>query len=249
MGRAPCRWEERDRREAATTRRTRHRRPADGVFFPERIAERLFPADDALRAACRWAIDSAEYRVARIISPFSGENSRLVRQRGLFTKLSLWQPLEDWIRDYFSDGSGGKHRSNERILLKIVIPECERPHALSYLRRRISIILRCSLTLRALHAFRTERSDVTIFAMVLVNFSAMLHTSDAHALAGIVNDVDHAPITHPKAPLILIAFQFFCILPVGDCRPGRKSCGQRGLKSASSSASSSFCADSSISRS
>jgi hypothetical protein len=105
-----------------------------GSLFPERIAEQLFPVDEATRAACRWAIDSAECDVARIISPLSGENRRLISQRGLFTKLIRWQSLEEWIGGYFINGSSGK-RSDERILLKIEIPgsEYERQNALKHL--------------------------------------------------------------------------------------------------------------------
>jgi hypothetical protein len=105
---------------------------ATGSFLPERIAERLFPADDRIRHACTWAIDSAECDVARIISPLSGENRRLISQRGMFTKLALWMPLEQWVGEHFS-GEPGKHASDERILLKIEIPEPEQQNALRHL--------------------------------------------------------------------------------------------------------------------
>ena len=38
--------------------------------------------------------------------------------------------------------------------------------------------------------------------------------SDAHALGGIVDNIDHAPIAHPKAPLIFVALEF-----LASCRP------------------------------
>jgi hypothetical protein len=107
--------------------------PSMGHFLPERIAEQLFPADAEIRAKCRWAFDCAECDVAQIISPLSGENRRLISQRGLFTKMSRWQPLEDWVAEYFSEPPGGKHCDNERILLKVEIPESEREIALQHL--------------------------------------------------------------------------------------------------------------------
>jgi hypothetical protein len=106
--------------------------PATGDFFPERIAELLFSCDEEIRAACRGAIDSAETDVARIVSPLSGENRRLIGQRGLFTKLGLWMALEEWVGQYFS-GKAPKHRTDERVLLKIEIPESEQQTALNHL--------------------------------------------------------------------------------------------------------------------
>jgi len=36
----------------------------------------------------------------------------------------------------------------------------------------------------------------------------MAHTRDAHALGGIVDDIDHAPITDAKARLEFLHFEF-----------------------------------------
>lgn len=37
----------------------------------------------------------------------------------------------------------------------------------------------------------------------------MPHASDAHSLGRIVDNIDHAPIAHPKTPLIFVAPEFF----------------------------------------
>jgi len=75
----------------------------------------------------------------------------------------------------------------------------------------------------------------------------MLHTSDAHAPGGIVDDIDHAPITHPKAPLIFVALQLF-----GSRRSGivgqREKLAFNAVKKRIVK-SNSFCADRLISRS
>src|SRR5260370_39255189 len=44
--------------------------------------------------------------------------------------------------------------------------------------------------------------------------------SDAHALGGIVDNIDHAPIAHPKAPLIFVALEF--LHPAGRGSSARK---------------------------
>jgi hypothetical protein len=129
---------------------------AAGSFLPERIAELLFPADDRIRNACRFAVDSAEYDAARIISPLSGENRRLISQRGIFTKLALWMPVEEWVGEHFSGGSG-KYASDERILLKIEIPETERQNALRQLEAANINHLSLFPDLEAPHSTRTER--------------------------------------------------------------------------------------------
>jgi FRG domain-containing protein len=103
-----------------------------GLGMIERIAERLFPADPDTFCKCKEAVDAAELVVPRVISPLSGENSRLISQRGLFTK--HYSPLEDMVAKLFvDDQAGAKYFSHEPILLKINIPNSERDRALRWL--------------------------------------------------------------------------------------------------------------------
>jgi hypothetical protein len=100
--------------------------PEEGLSLAERIAEQLFQADVSIYAACREAVLRAELKVPRVISPLSGENRRLVNQRGLFTKLSQPRSLEDWVVDYFKNEAANGRPSNEPILLKIDLPNAEK---------------------------------------------------------------------------------------------------------------------------
>lgn len=103
-----------------------------GLGMIERIAERLFPADPDTFCKCKEAVDAAEIRVPRVISPLSGENRRLVSQRGLFTK--HYCPLEESITELFAeDRTTGKYFGDEAILLKINIPNSQRDRALRWL--------------------------------------------------------------------------------------------------------------------
>jgi hypothetical protein len=94
----------------------------------ERIVERLIPADLQRFSMVTEAMDAAEHEVPRIISPLSGENPRLVNQRGLFTKFTGSVSLEQWVRGYdFGEGNGGPNSLDQEVLLKINIPgeQCE----------------------------------------------------------------------------------------------------------------------------
>jgi hypothetical protein len=99
---------------------------SDGQGFPERVVERLYPVDSDTYMECCLAVGEAELKVPRIISPLSGENKRLVNQRGLFTKYGVQEPLEEWVQRHCA----GK---NEPILLKVNLPESQRDEALRLL--------------------------------------------------------------------------------------------------------------------
>jgi hypothetical protein len=108
--------------------------PAEGFSLAERIAERLFPADLKIYSMCREAVHATELEVPRIISPLSGENQRLVNQRGLFTKLTKPIPLEDWVAGFFNEEPmKGTYCSDEAILIKVELPNEERSEALRWL--------------------------------------------------------------------------------------------------------------------
>lgn len=99
---------------------------SDGQGFPERVVERLYPVDPETYMECRLAVEGAELEVPRIISPLSGENKRLVNQRGLFTKYGVQESLEEWVKRHCA----GK---NEPVLLKVNLPESDQDEALSLL--------------------------------------------------------------------------------------------------------------------
>lgn len=99
----------------------------------ERISERLLPADLERFSTVTEAMDAAELEVPRIISPLSGENPRLVNQRGLFTKFTASRSLDAWVRDYFDGGHGGPNSRDQEILLKINIPDEACESALNWL--------------------------------------------------------------------------------------------------------------------
>lgn len=63
------------------------------------------------------------------INPLSNENSRLVNQNGLFTKLPLNISIEDWNKKYF------KIDEEKVCLLKVNIPSSEREKVLKVLNR------------------------------------------------------------------------------------------------------------------
>ncbi len=100
--------------------------PEEGQGFPERIVEQLFPVEPATYNDCHVAIEEAELSVPRVIVPLSGENQRLVSQRGLFTKSHPTESLEQWVKKRFKG-------QNEAILLKINIAKSERDDALRWL--------------------------------------------------------------------------------------------------------------------
>lgn len=75
---------------------------------------------------CRAAVNAAELQAPRVIAPLSGENLRLVSQRGIFTKYVTSEPLEEWVKRYFA-------KNSEPILLKIDIANCQRGEALRWL--------------------------------------------------------------------------------------------------------------------
>jgi hypothetical protein len=103
-----------------------------GLGIIERIAERLFPADPDTFCKCKEAVDAAELVVPRVIAPLSGENRRLVSQRGLFTK--HYGPLEEMLPGLFAeDRKTGKYFGDEAILLKINMPNSQRDVALRWL--------------------------------------------------------------------------------------------------------------------
>ena len=67
--------------------------------------------------------------VLDIIRPLQDENSRLVSQSGLFTKTPYGHTVESWIREYFKDDE------NFMTLIKIVIPNRDRPGCLKMLNK------------------------------------------------------------------------------------------------------------------
>jgi len=100
--------------------------PEEGQGFPESIVEQLYPVESATYNDCHVAIEQAEVSVPRVIVPLSGENQRLVSQRGLFTKSHPTESLEQWVKKRFKG-------QNEAILLKINIAKSQRDEALRWL--------------------------------------------------------------------------------------------------------------------
>jgi hypothetical protein len=99
----------------------------------ERIAERLLPADLECYSDVIREMDGTELDVPRIIAPLSGENRRLVNQRGLFTKFTGQISLEEWVRRNFVKAGADPYSGDSRILLKVNIPNSERANALTAL--------------------------------------------------------------------------------------------------------------------
>jgi hypothetical protein len=74
-----------------------------------------------------WALDTVEVQKiskqlnpkdrVEIINPLSDQNSRLVNQRGLFTKLPIGTDMESWVKNHFKDVD------SRVVLIKIQIPE------------------------------------------------------------------------------------------------------------------------------
>lgn len=64
---------------------------------------------------CKEIVNEILYSAVKIVAPKSGENSRLINQRALFTYSLSSEPLEKLIHEYF-------YESNEKVLLKINIP-------------------------------------------------------------------------------------------------------------------------------
>lgn len=64
---------------------------------------------------CKEIVNEVLYSTIKIVTPKSGENSRLINQRALFTYSLSSEPLEKLIQEYFSE-------SNEKVILKINIP-------------------------------------------------------------------------------------------------------------------------------
>ena len=64
-----------------------------------------------------------------LVRPLSDENSRLVNQRGLFTRGPNNIDLEKWIKTYYDDND------NSWDLIKIVIPKSGYDECLRYLNR------------------------------------------------------------------------------------------------------------------
>lgn len=90
----------------------------------ERIVERLLPAEFELYSAVVEAMDATEAEILRIVSPFSGENQRLVNQRGLFTKFTGPDPLEQWVTKNFREKSREPYAADQPMLLKCGLPGC-----------------------------------------------------------------------------------------------------------------------------
>lgn len=65
----------------------------------------------------------------KIVRPHSDENSRLVSQRGLFTRGPNNVDLEKWIREYFPNSDGSID------LLKIIMPKTGLQDCLRFLNR------------------------------------------------------------------------------------------------------------------
>jgi len=99
----------------------------------ERIVERLLPAEFELYSAVVEAMDATEAEIPRIVSPFSGENQRLVNQRGLFTKFTGPDPLDQWVTKNFREKSREPYAADQPMLLKLNLPTRERDPALSRL--------------------------------------------------------------------------------------------------------------------
>lgn len=99
----------------------------------EQIAERLLPADVELYSTVTERIKTTELEVPRVISPLSGENARLVNQRGLFTKFLSSMSLEQWVESEFREEAKDLYAADHAMLLKVNIPNAERGKVLSSL--------------------------------------------------------------------------------------------------------------------
>jgi hypothetical protein len=78
-------------------------------------------------------MDATETQIPRIVSPLSGENQRLVNQRGLFTKFTGPDALEEWVTKNFREKSGEPDAADQPILVKLNLPNTVRDTALSRL--------------------------------------------------------------------------------------------------------------------
>lgn len=66
--------------------------------------------------------------IVEIVRPLSDENSRLVNQRGLFTRGPNNIDLEEWVKEYYED-------DNSWHLTKLIIPKTHGEDCLRYLNR------------------------------------------------------------------------------------------------------------------
>jgi len=80
-----------------------------------------------------------------------------------------------------------------------------------------------------------------------VNFASVRDPSDTYEFRRVIDDIQHAPVTHSNAPLILVAFQLLAARGPGIVGQPKNLQVMR-VNNGSSSASNSFCADCLISR-
>jgi hypothetical protein len=94
------------------TRNRRIKRAAFALSRPHVEAKSLSIAQPQLEGAARSDI-------LEIITPLTDENTRLVSQGGLFTRVGFGDDIEKWVRRHFVGNS------KDAVLVKLVIPEGE----------------------------------------------------------------------------------------------------------------------------
>lgn len=76
------------------------------------ILDGVCPASEDMRNACRLSLEEVEQQCVRICRPRSGENTRIIPQRGLFTYYTGDKDIWKWIDDEFRG-------TKEHVLVKI----------------------------------------------------------------------------------------------------------------------------------
>lgn len=100
----------------------------------ERIARGQFPAESETAGICRQAIETCLAAV-RIVRPMSGENARLVNQRGLFTYFFNTKPLDVISKSIYREAISNDLSidQDEVILAKFIVCNNDRQKALKHL--------------------------------------------------------------------------------------------------------------------
>jgi hypothetical protein len=86
------------------------------------IIDGLLPVSPKVRAQCKHIVDDALEDSIRLLRPRSGENIRLINQKGLFTYTYYASSLEDWVKANFVE-------ERRPVLLKINVPIRDYQHA------------------------------------------------------------------------------------------------------------------------
>src|SRR4051794_14370104 len=79
-----------------------------------------------LRSQCKYILDSALEDAIRLLRPRSGENKRLINQRGLFTYSYGQVAMDDWVKEQFKS-------ETRTVMVKVTIPESSSAEVLAQL--------------------------------------------------------------------------------------------------------------------